>query len=137
MQIIIHGPQGCGKTRHADLLAQHFHCIEIVDDWIGQTQLPDGALALTNIPAIPLGMLTDMRIMSFAEAMRQAAVQAPVERAVPKDDECSCGNYKCNWNEYRPTYGRSFIPCPLRDSAHNSVNTAASSVESTVSPSSV
>lgn len=31
MSIIIHGPQGCGKSRHAEALARHFGCGHIVD----------------------------------------------------------------------------------------------------------
>lgn len=118
MQIIIHGPQGCGKTRHADLLAQHFHCTEIVDDWSGQTPLPDGALALTNIPAIPFETLNDMRVMSYAEAMRQAAGHAPVDQWT-----CPCGHQGCDGVSFRRPYSISSEPCSLA-SAQSSANTA-------------
>ena len=30
--LIIYGPQGCGKTSHADELRQHFYCEEVVSD---------------------------------------------------------------------------------------------------------
>lgn len=48
MKLVIIGPQGCGKTHHAKALAAHFGCETIVDDWDGETPIPDGALALTN-----------------------------------------------------------------------------------------
>ena len=31
--VLIHGPQGCGKTRNAQALAEHFGCSKVVDDW--------------------------------------------------------------------------------------------------------
>jgi hypothetical protein len=51
--VIVHGPQGCGKTTHAEELAKHFGCSTVVDDWAGNP-LPVGALALTNDPDITL-----------------------------------------------------------------------------------
>ncbi len=47
--IIVHGPQGCGKTRNAAAIAAHFGCTQIVDEWDGCAPLPAGTLALTNI----------------------------------------------------------------------------------------
>ena len=49
--VIIYGPQGCGKTRNAEALAAHFGCTSIVDNWDGESEVPDGALALTSEPA--------------------------------------------------------------------------------------
>lgn len=46
---IVHGPQSCGKTRHAEALARHFGCDRVVDDWDGFSPIPAGALVLTNL----------------------------------------------------------------------------------------
>ena len=71
--IIIHGPQGCGKTTHAAALASHFGCHTIVDeeDWVGGS--PAGVLILTQDDP---GPLANARVMSFEEACRQAGLAA-------------------------------------------------------------
>ncbi|HRO60252.1 MAG TPA: hypothetical protein PK177_13975 [Burkholderiaceae bacterium] len=46
---MIYGPQGCGKTRNAAALAQHFGCEKVVDDWDGTQMLTGSTLALTNV----------------------------------------------------------------------------------------
>lgn len=51
MIVIISGPQGCGKTRHAPQLLRHFGGKRIVDEWFpgdGQT-LQDGDVVLTSV----------------------------------------------------------------------------------------
>jgi len=48
MSIVIYGPQGCGKTRHANELALHFRKTQMIDDWIPGDDLPEDALVLTN-----------------------------------------------------------------------------------------
>lgn len=47
--VIIYGPQGCGKTTHAEKLARHFGKQQVIeaDDW-RQPTFPDDALVLTN-----------------------------------------------------------------------------------------
>lgn len=45
--IIVYGPQGCGKTRHAELLRDFFGMSHIVDDWDCSDPIPDDALVLT------------------------------------------------------------------------------------------
>lgn len=75
MTVIIHGPQGCGKTTHAKPLAQHFGCARVVDDWNGADPLPAGVLALTNARRIsPPRRAT---VISFAVAMEEAALISP------------------------------------------------------------
>jgi len=62
--VIVYGPQGCGKTNASDRLMRHFGCTELVDDWDGESPLPDGALALTNRkPVPPVGA----RVVPFVE----------------------------------------------------------------------
>lgn len=46
--LIIMGPQGSGKSTHADLMMQFFRKRVLIDGWNGADPLPDGALALTN-----------------------------------------------------------------------------------------
>lgn len=52
--IVVHGPQGCGKTLYAGKLAAHFGLLHVVDDPFSHTVLkvkPTGTLYLTNEPA--------------------------------------------------------------------------------------
>lgn len=46
--IVIYGPQGCGKTRHAYALANHFGLAFIDDDWMPGDPIQADTLALTN-----------------------------------------------------------------------------------------
>lgn len=71
MRIIIHGPQGCGKSHGAEALAAYFDCSAIIDDWNGRTPIPANALVLTSLEEIPVKSLSDVRVMSFDEAIGQ------------------------------------------------------------------
>lgn len=60
--VVIHGPQGCGKTRNAQALAAHSGYSRIVDDWDGRSKIEDGCLVLINsipfgfkVPPLPVG----------------------------------------------------------------------------------
>jgi MoxR-like ATPase len=75
--IVIHGPQGCGKTRNAKKLAAHFGCARIVDDWNGRDRVEAGSLVLTNsmvfgikASALPVGR----RFVPFSMAMAEAGL---------------------------------------------------------------
>lgn len=73
--VLIHGPQGCGKTRSAQALAAHFGCSQVVDDWNGRDPIAAGSLVLTNVEdwkarALP----TSRRVLPFASAMREAGL---------------------------------------------------------------
>lgn len=46
--IVIHGPQGCGKTTNAEVLMMYHGCARVQDDWDGEAPLQPGTLALTN-----------------------------------------------------------------------------------------
>lgn len=46
--VLITGPEGCGKTLHAEALRQHFNCATIVDDWTPKDGIVPGALLLTR-----------------------------------------------------------------------------------------
>lgn len=55
MIVIVHGPQGDGKTRYVEQFLRHFGCLNAIDEWDGKTPLVDGDLALTNCcpPYVP------------------------------------------------------------------------------------
>lgn len=72
--IVIHGPAGCGKTRNAAALAQHYGKSAILDDWTlrsGAT-VPANAMALSNAFPAPVGAI------AFADAMRAAGLTPPL-----------------------------------------------------------
>lgn len=76
--IIIHGPQGCGKTTYAQALAEHFGCSSIQDDWNG-SDAPIGELVLTSSTIkANLSALLDARVIRFDEALRLAVVSSRV-----------------------------------------------------------
>lgn len=70
--IIVTGPPGSGKTRHAEALAAHFDKLCIVDEWEpNQPQaLPANTLALTQ------------HSLSEADAARLGARVIPIDRAL-------------------------------------------------------
>jgi len=53
MSVIVYGPQGCGKTSNAKVLAQHFGFSNIKDNWMPGDELPEDTLALTNVENVP------------------------------------------------------------------------------------
>ena len=74
--IIVYGPQGCGKTRHAAELQQHFWLRKLYD-----TDCPP-LYAARGLPRHDTLILTHekprhaaVRALSFAEAMRQVRTQ--------------------------------------------------------------
>lgn len=73
MTVFIRGPQGCGKGIHAPIMARHFGCEQIIDDWNGTDPVPADALVLTNLEAFspPPGAT----VMPFAEAMRRSGLR--------------------------------------------------------------
>lgn len=82
--IIIHGPQGCGKTTHAQALAEHFGCSFIQDGWSG-SEAPIGELVLTSSTIkANLSALLDARVIRFDEAMRLAGLSPDAPRTVPR-----------------------------------------------------
>ena len=73
--VLIHGPQGCGKTRNAQALAAHFGCSRIVDDWNGQSKIEEGSLVLTSHDGWKSSALPAVRrAIPFARAMKEAGV---------------------------------------------------------------
>jgi cytidylate kinase len=68
--VIVHGPAGCGKSRHAAALARHYGKTVIIDDWQPRAgaSVPANALALTNASPPPDNAI------EFSTAMRAAGV---------------------------------------------------------------
>lgn len=67
--VIIHGPQGCGKTRHAKDFCELYGCTAWTDDWLPCEPLVPGLLHLTF--EVPSGLPgRDVQIISFDEAMK-------------------------------------------------------------------
>lgn len=68
--VVIHGPQGCGKTINGHRLARHFGLKHVVDDceqW--NKPLATDTLFLTHEEPPP-NVHRVLRVLSFAEAMR-------------------------------------------------------------------
>lgn len=66
--VVITGPQGSGKTVHAEALCAHFGLARILDDesWCPGDPIPADTLVLTHLP--------DERARSFESAMAEATV---------------------------------------------------------------
>ena len=69
MKIIIHGPQGCGKTSNSHRLAAFFGIEQVVDNWDGVSPLPEQCMALTNAPCFAVDIAPGVRVLDFDEAM--------------------------------------------------------------------
>lgn len=65
--MIIYGPAGCGKTRNAERLMEHFGLTRIVDREATSIDAY-GTLYLMQTPP-PLGKRNGARCRSFAQAM--------------------------------------------------------------------
>lgn len=74
--VFVWGPQGCGKTRHADALARYFKVDRVIDDfnWIADSAPLFNCLVLTHEPPPP--ELADYRrVLSFDQAMTLAGLR--------------------------------------------------------------
>jgi len=68
--IVIYGPPGCGKSKHAEELRAYLDLDTVVDDWDGSSPYPRvGALVLTSNPSPTLAPST--HAMHFGSAMRE------------------------------------------------------------------
>lgn len=70
--VVVYGPQGCGKTFHAQELAELLGCTSIVDEdggWALSDGVKPGALHLTceALKDIPVRVLAEARVFSFGE----------------------------------------------------------------------
>lgn len=80
--IILHGPQGCGKTRYAERIAKHLGRDKIVDDWNGMIDQKHGkALYIVTDGSKALAVARTLQafdIVSFTEVAQQ------INAAIPK-----------------------------------------------------
>lgn len=96
MSIIVYGPQGCGKTKHAEALRAHFNCDAVVDEaeWPkGQRELAkfkagNDLLLITadEAPGIVTSQPIHRRIFSFEEAAAEAGLDLRVHDEVNHPD---------------------------------------------------
>jgi hypothetical protein len=80
--IVIHGPQGCGKTRHAEALRKHYGMARVVDDGLEgplrwNKPFPDGILILTYDRAAALKHADTFgtAVVDFASAAQSAGIK--------------------------------------------------------------
>lgn len=83
--ILIHGPQGCGKTLHAAALAAHYGKTVIVDDWHLGMPVPEHALALTCRNDIS-------GAIAFDDAMQAAGLATVSSTSNPAQATAFCVN---------------------------------------------
>lgn len=74
--VVVHGPQGTGKTRHADALRQHFGLTAIHDEWSQHDRLPlRDTLVLTHENPAALGLdEIGVQCIAIDEALRMAGI---------------------------------------------------------------
>lgn len=71
--VIVHGPQGCGKSRHAQALCRHFdmdQIVELEDHPPGEEVPAFGALILTNKDPATIEA-PSYRMIAFADALSE------------------------------------------------------------------
>ncbi|MCP5197012.1 MAG: hypothetical protein H6974_09535 [Gammaproteobacteria bacterium] len=70
--IIIYGPQGCGKTQHAEQFRELFHTQRVIDDWSWGDPLLEGDMALTNSP-IPEPCPDHVRVFEYEKLIHRVS----------------------------------------------------------------
>ncbi|WP_137860773.1 hypothetical protein [Variovorax sp. 3P27G3] len=65
--VIVHGPQGCGKSQHAEELRKGFKLDRVVDGWDGQHHDNIGVLYITN--EVPARFSSNRRVFTLKEAL--------------------------------------------------------------------
>ena len=67
--IVLTGPQGCGKTHHAEEIARLLGLSRVVDGWVHGDPVPkDDALIITNEPEPAI--LFGLRVIRFEDVAR-------------------------------------------------------------------
>ena len=66
--VIIHGPQGAGKSQHAAIFRKRYRCDRIVDGWNPRQALESGDLALTT--EAPPFAVPGARVINIAAALK-------------------------------------------------------------------
>lgn len=94
MSIIVYGPQGCGKTKHAEALRAHFNCDAVIDDAQWPTRTSEltrfksgNSLWLVSDDQVPAKLGTEnRRIYSFEDAAAEAGLDLRVHDEVNHPD---------------------------------------------------
>lgn len=74
LTVLVHGPQGCGKTHHSETLRRKFGCRQVVE-WDGQETVVHGALHLACRKPRDAARRFDM-VLTAAQAFKLAGVVA-------------------------------------------------------------
>lgn len=53
--VIVYGPQGCGKSRHAEAIRRMFGRLRVVDEWVPGDPLDLDAVHLTHADLATIG----------------------------------------------------------------------------------
>lgn len=69
--IVLHGPQGCGKTAIAHELAAQHRTTRIVDEWLPGMPLERGAIHVTHVA--PGELPADVQVVSALDWSEEAA----------------------------------------------------------------
>lgn len=72
---IVHGPQGCGKTRNAKVIAKALGLRHIRDDWDGRRKTFATTDTLHITHELPEWAEQNRRVLTYTEAMRRAGHQ--------------------------------------------------------------
>lgn len=73
--VIVHGPQGCGKTLNIQQMRMAFGLKHSMDEWNGYSPLPldqAGTLVLTNCTVLHSPSCTGYLVLPFDEAVMVA-----------------------------------------------------------------
>lgn len=69
--VVVKGPQGCGKTFHAQRLAEKFGCVGVVDEWRPGVELTPEHLHLTNAADV-VSVSPEVRVVRFEDCGLQS-----------------------------------------------------------------
>lgn len=71
MNVIVYGPQGCGKSLNRGALLEHFAGLDAIQDgWDGASPVYPGALVLTNVPPGEFEVPDGARVVAFEDLAR-------------------------------------------------------------------
>jgi hypothetical protein len=90
--IVIHGPQGCGKTKHADALARHFKLDLWIDGYSWSHEFPQNNCLVLTHEEPPLHLAQNPRVISFDQAMTLAGLKKSTPAPAPDDGATKLGD---------------------------------------------
>lgn len=120
--VVIYGPQGCGKSRHAEALAKHYGKARIIHEGRMVDRYPADALVLTNDSGVP-------GAIAFDDAMRAAGLRSPIPGPAAIEEP-----QRQSYSGLSSLRRRSSSSKNSLASADNSANTAATTAGDTSAP---